>query len=384
MPAVPIRIGIDMSVLAVNPLTGVGVQSLNLMKAFLRQREGFEVRLFASSARPDTGHLRELIPECARARVVRWPTRLKLALWTSLEWPPIEWFTGPIDIAFGGFHLLPATRRALRTATVHDVAWAAVNDINTPKITAIQQKIMTHTVRRADAMMAVSESTRQDLIHYFGADPAKIHIVYDGVDMEDFTRPMDLDALEALKKKHRIREPYFIYIGNLEPRKNLPRLLEAYARVRSHARDCPQLVMVGPLAWMYGPVLQAIEKYHLHDHVVRTGFIPHDDKTRLLRQAYACVYPSLYEGFGLPVLEAMAAHVPVLTSNVSSLPEVIGHDGIMVDPYSIDAIEAGLNDLIANREAALKRADAALERARRFTWDNSAKALATAFKSLNA
>lgn len=101
----PLRVGIDMSVLAVNPLTGVGVHSLNLFEAFLRTQPDFEVRLFASSARPVFEHLKQLTPLCADSKITRWPTRLKVWLWTRAEWPPIEWFTGPADIVYGGFHL---------------------------------------------------------------------------------------------------------------------------------------------------------------------------------------------------------------------------------------------------------------------------------------
>ena len=382
MPQKSIRLAIDMSVIAVNPLTGVGVYSLNLFKAFLKREPAFEVRLFASSARPVREHLDQLVPGCSCARIVRWPTRLKSRLWTSVDWPPIEWFTGNVDAAYGGFHLLPATRRALRTVMVFDVAWMHFPHVNTPQHNAQSTRFITHAVRHADAVFAISENTKQDLINLFKAAPEKVHVICGGINLDEFARPLDEEALATSKQRHGIPGPYFIYIGNLEPRKNLPRTLEAYARVRNRFKDAPTFVLVGRPAWMFEPVFDAAARLSLEDHVVFTGFIPHSEKMTLLRGACACVYPSLYEGFGLPVLEAMAAGVPVLTSNVSSLPEVIGDTGLTVDPESVEAIETGMIELLEHQEAAVMRAKAAFERAKGFTWDHSAAALAAAFRRL--
>lgn len=383
MPDKPIKLGIDMSVIAVNPLTGVGVHSLNLFKAFLEGQTGFDVRLFASSYRPVREHLDQLLPGCTRTKIVRaWPTRLKSRLWTSIEWPPIEWFTGDIDVAYGGFHLLPATRRALRTVMVFDVSWVHFPEVNTPRHRALSDRFIQHAVRRADAMFAMSENTRRDLIDLFKAAPERVYVIYGGINPEEFARPMDEDACAALKQAHGIHGPYFIYIGNLEPRKNLPRTLEAYARLCSRREDMPQFVLAGPSAWMFEPIFDTVARLHLEKRVVFTGFLARSELITLLRGAYACIYPSLYEGFGLPVLEAMAAGVPVLTSNVSSLPEVIGGTGIMVSPQDVESIEAGMRDLIENRDAAMIRAKAARERAENFTWDNSAAALAKALRAL--
>jgi glycosyltransferase involved in cell wall biosynthesis len=133
---------------------------------------------------------------------------------------------------------------------------------------------------------------------------------------------------------------------------------------------------------MYDEIFAAIRRLQLEGAVVHTGYLDRRDAVVLLRGSRACVYPSLYEGFGLPVLEAMAARTPVLTSNVSSLPEIAGDTALLVDPESTDAIEAGLTDLIQHREAALRRADAGYERAKRFTWEKSAESLGRVYRSL--
>ena len=377
-----LRIGLDVSCLVPQPLTGVGYFTLHLVDAFLERYPGCDVRLFASSAQGAPAVLDGLARRATRCRSVRFPTRLKTALWTRAAWPPIEWFTGAVDIAHGCFHLLPASRGARRVVTVYDLSGMRQAGTHTAGDLALHRRLLAHAVPRADALVAISESCKGDLVELLGANPDRVHVVYGGVAMAEFEGALDTEALSRVRAKFGIEGDYFIHLGTLEPRKNLPRLLEAYARVRERHGELPRLVLAGRAGWMYEAVFETIRRLGLEDAVIHTGYLERAEAVVLLRGAFACVYPSLYEGFGLPVLEAMAARVPVLTSNVSSLPEVIGETGIQVTPDDVDAIAAGLEDLVERRGEALGRVEAAYARAQDFSWTASAEALAGVYESL--
>lgn len=375
-------IAIDLSILVVQPLTGVGYHALSLVGALLRNHPELDVRLFASSMQAIPDCILELGESASLLCTKRLPTRLKYMLWTRCNWPPIEYFTGDVDVAHGTFHLLPAARRAARVVTVHDLSTFSTPAFHTAESIAFHGRFLRHAARRGDALIAVSESCKRDLIEYVGASEEKIHVVLNGVDTEEFEGPLDADALDLLKARLGIGGEYFIHLGTVQPRKNLPRLLEAYARVRERHAECPQLVLAGSKGWMYEPTFEAIERLGLSSSVVYAGYLSRADAVLLLRGGYACVYPSLYEGFGLPVLEAMAARLPVLTSNVSSLPEVAGDTAILIDPESVDEIEGGLERLIVERTEMLKLAAAGYERAQQFTWDASAASQVAVYRRI--
>jgi len=371
------RVIMDVSCLVPRPLTGVGYYTRDLIRAFLAGHPEWRMRLFASSARGAKILNAEFE---AGLRTMRCPTRIKNLCWTRFDWPPIECFAGTADIVHGAFHLLPAARKARRVATVFDVSALRVPGSRTASNFRLHLRLLRHAVAQADALIAISKSCRDDLVELLGADPNRIHVVYGGVFLDEFASPASADRLAICRKRFGINQDYFIHLGTLEPRKNVPRLLEAYARVRARRGDCPMLVLAGKAGWMYDEVFQTIDRLHLGDSVVHTGYLDRADAVSLLRGAFACVYPSLYEGFGLPVLEAMAAHTPVLTSQVSSLPEIVGDTGILVEPERVESIEAGLDELLEHRVEALNRTDAAFDRAQAFRWERSAEALANAYR----
>jgi len=375
-------IALDVSCLIPRPLTGVGYYTTHLLRALFARDDNFEFRLFATSRSRHSALPTEFTDQCSRSITRRWPTRLKVAMWTRLEWPPIEWFTGRVDIAHGAFHLLPAARHAKRATTVFDLSGIHRPETHTAHSNRIHRRMLEHAVREADALIAISQSSRNDLVELFGAPPERTHVVYGGVFVEEFAGSLDRAALDELKQRFGIRGDYFVHLGTIEPRKNIPRLLDAYARIHARVPDCPELVLAGKKGWMCEATFETIERLGLTDSVIQTGYVTRQEAVLLLQGAYACVYPSLYEGFGLPVLEAMAARTPVLTSNVSSLPEVIGDTGIQVDPESVDEIEQGLSELIDRYDAALDRVQPAYERATEFTWDRSAAALDAVYRTL--
>jgi len=379
-----ISVAVDLSCLIPRPMTGVGYYTRNLFQALVAGEAAVSVRPFLASAQPLPDDIGAMLSGMSPAARYRFPTRWKNALWTRCEWPPMEWFTGRADIVHGGFHLLPPSRRAKRVVTVFDLAGMRRTAIHDDGELATHRALLAHAVSRADGIFAISQSCRDDVIELLGADPAKVYVIPGGVALSEFAGPADAELLNDLRLRHNISGDYLIHLGTLEPRKNLARLVAVYARLLERHGDLPQLVLAGGKGWMFEPIFEAIARHGLSSRVICTGYLSRAEAVTLLRHARACVYPSLYEGFGLPVLEAMAARVPVLTSNVSSLPEVIGDTGILVEPEDDESLEAGLTRLLFERDDEGARVEAAARRAGGMTWDHSAARLAESYRAVLA
>ena len=381
MPENRPRIAVDISCLNPQPLTGVGYYTRELLGAFARTQPGFALRLYASGARGPSAPVVTLGEQCGGVSFQRLPTFLKTRLWTTVERPRMDRRTGAVDLAHGGFHLVPAARGVPRLVTVFDLTGLRLAATHTAASQRIHRRYLEHAARRADGFIAISGSCRDDVVELLGVDPARVRLVHGGVDPAPFAGVLDPAALAEVKARHGIRGEYLVHLGTIEPRKNLPRLLEAYARVRRANPGTPSLVLAGKRGWLCGAVFEAIDRLDLEDAVVETGYLSREDAVTLLRGAVGCTYPSLYEGFGLPVLEAMAAGVPVLTSNVSSLPEVAGEAAVYVAPESVESIAEGLETLMGDTAGREARVAAGLARAECFTWEASAAALADAYRS---
>jgi len=377
-------IGLDVSCILARPLTGVGYSAMHLVRALAGHCPELALRLFASGARTAEPDILPALPGVAR-HVIRMPNRLKTLLWTRAQWPPMTWWTGPVDVVHGLFHLLPPSRRARRVVTIHDLY-----GIRCPHMASSAHAYRSHlamlrnAARRADAIITVSASTKEETIDLLEAPEERCHVIHWGISVDEFTGPLAPGALDALKQRCGIGRDYFLCLGTLEPRKNVPRLVQAYGMLRERRRDCPLLVLGGGAGWQYEEVYKTIETLGLGDSVVCTGYLERPEVITLLRGAHACLYPSLYEGFGLPVLEAMAAGTPVLTSNTTSMPEVAGDTGLLVNPLDIGSIMAGMESLVVDYDAARRRAVAAQARAREFTWARTASMHASLYRALAA
>ena len=240
------------------------------------------------------------------------------------------------------------------------------------------------TVRRADRIIADSENTKRDLMRHLGVAEQKIRVIYPS-GHEGFSSQVNGTALDTLKKTLSIREKYFLCVGTIEPRKNLLRVLRAYARFLKKKRDSfYQLIVVGSKEFAHGKAfLQVIrEASKDQDAVVFTGYLDHDDLNRLYCGAEAFLFPSLYEGFGIPILEAMASGVPVLASNRSSLPEVGGDAVYPVNPASIEEIAEGMARLAEDGALRRQLIDRGFQQIKNFSWDKTAREVVQVYESL--
>jgi glycosyltransferase involved in cell wall biosynthesis len=236
------------------------------------------------------------------------------------------------------------------------------------------------SVLRARRVIAVSESTKRDVVRYYGISPDIVDVVHNGVD--PCFQPLSASETTAFRAKQGLPERFFLFVGTLEPRKNVIRLIESYAQLPA---DRPPLMLVGGKGWFYDEIFACVKTLGLNDDVRYVGFVPPEDLPKWYNAATLLVYPSLYEGFGLPPLEAMACGTPVLTSKVSSLPEVVGEAGLLVDPTDTEALTDAMNRVLGDQELRDEMGAAGLIQAQGFSWQKTARCTAGSYRrALNA
>jgi glycosyltransferase involved in cell wall biosynthesis len=260
--------------------------------------------------------------------------------------------------------------------TVHDVIQLVLPEYQMLARQRVYFGLVMRTLRRATAIITVSECSRQDLIRTVGVSPARVFVVENAIPAS-LHRVSDRERLDAVRARYGLGERFILYLGANDLRKNLNRLIRAYAALPPVLRDTHQLVVAGR-QWphdhpLYPDPRLAVAELGLQDRVVFTGGVPEQEKAALLSAATVFAFPSLYEGFGLPVLEAMACGTPVLTANTSSLPEVAGDAAMMVDPTSVTEISEGLAALLESPERRKTLAERGIERASRYRWSDVAE-----------
>lgn len=242
-----------------------------------------------------------------------------------------------------------------------------------------------YSVEGAKAVIAISESTKSDILKNYRIAPEKVHVVYPGVSMSKGTMSnppaaperSDGGRGEQRATKYRIHGEYILYVGTLQPRKNIGRLIEAFKIATSHqplATRKMQLVIVGKKGWLYDEIFETVKKLGLEKEVVFTGYVPDEELPALYKNATCFCLPSLYEGFGFPVLEAMKYGCPVVASNVSSLPELVGEAGILVNPNKTEDIAHGIEKVLSMKDDDRKRlVEKGYQQIKKFTWEKAAK-----------
>jgi len=303
----------------------------------------------------------------------RWFDRIAL----RLDVPRLEWMVR-FDVLFAPNFVPPPTRSRRVVLTVHDLAFKRFPE-TAPLATRRWLSRLDTSLARASQVIVVSDQTRRDLLESSpraGRLTDRLTVVPLGVDTA-FFHPPDADDVERVRRRYSIEGPFLLSLGGIEPRKNLPALIRAYASLPEDVR--PTLVIAGPVApwnpegWdLVRPSLEALPA-SVRDRVVVTGYVSEQEKVALLGGAEALVYPSLYEGFGLPVLEAMACDTPVLTSSVSALPETAGGAALLVDPKDTEDIAAGMERLLTDTALREQLRAAGTARAATFRWDETAR-----------
>ncbi len=271
--------------------------------------------------------------------------------------------------------------------TVHDVIQFVLPEYAWRKISRVYFGIVSRSARRADAVITVSECSKRDIVTLLGLPPERIHVIGNAVDAS--LHPVrDAWLLASVRERYGIAPRFILYFGGFDLRKNVPRLIESYARLPAALRKEYQLVIAGRYMHLGHPLYpdprQTVQRLGLDGRVVFTGQVREQDKAPLFSAATVFVFPSLYEGFGIPVLEAMACGTPVVTSDSSALPEVVGDAGLLVDPYDTDAISGGVRALLEDQARREDLARRGLERARLFTWHQVAEQTLRVYREISA
>ena len=310
-------------------------------------------------------------------RRIALPTRVLYRTWDALGVPNVDARLGGVDVYHATNYVLPPTRRAKRVVTVHDLSFLAVPELCSPKIVGIFGKNIGRYCREADGILVYSESTKRDLQRFLDVPEEKIFKT--ALAADDTFAPLDkAEAQAGIREKYGIVDPYLLFVSTLEPRKNVVGLLEIFARV---AKEFPhRLVVIGSVGWNAQPILDAIEQLGIGERVIRPGYVPHADLPLFYNAADAFVYPTHYEGFGLPLLEAMACGCPVVTSDNTSVPEVTGDAALLAAADDVDAHAEHVRRVLTDAALRAELIEKGLAQAKQFSWERCAADTAAVYE----
>jgi len=275
------------------------------------------------------------------------------------------------DVFHAPHYVLPPATLCRSLVTIHDCIHLMFPQYLPNRVAyAYARASMWSAARRAHRILTVSEASKRDILHFFNVRPDKIVVVYNAIDERFRVAPSD-EAVARVRERYQLDHGFVLYAGNIKPHKNLVRLIEAFDGLRRRGFDDLTLLIIGDEISRLPSLRRAVHSHKLHKHVRFLGFLPGDTLAILYRLAAVFVFPSLYEGFGLPPLEAMASGTPVVTSNVSSLPEVTGGAAVLVDPYDVESIVDGIARVLSNPKLSEELRAKGIARAREFSWERS-------------
>jgi glycosyltransferase involved in cell wall biosynthesis len=365
IPARPPRVGID-----ARKLTDFGIGSYvrNLLGAIARRPEARAYRFRVYVRAEDRGAVPELpdnfeiVQEDSPGYSVSELTRFA---WRLLR--------DRLDLFHATHYVIPPLARARAVVTIHDIIHVLYPQFLPNRAALVYARVMIRrALKRADRILTVSYNSKRDLVDYFGIAPARIEVIYNGV-AERFRPEVARADRDRVAGKYGLPRPYLLFLGGEKPHKNVRNVLRAFAEAR-RLRALPHaLVLAGPMPKNRSRVEALLSALDLDSRVLRPGIVPEEDLPGLFGGADAFLYPTLYEGFGLPVIEAMACGIPVLTSSTSALQEIAGGYAYLVDPMDVDAIARGIVDLATDPKRRQEFADLGRRRARDFSWDRAAE-----------
>lgn len=383
------RIGIDIRCLAEGKRTGVEEYTLALLVGlFELDQENTYVLFFNAWKQAVPDFIVECVAKYPRVtlKAFRFPNKLfNLSLW-YLRFPKLDRLVGGTDIFFlPNLNFAAVSDETKLVVTAHDLSFELF-----PETFSWKQRIwhffinFRHLLRRADRIIAVSRSTKDDLVVEYGISPNKIAVIPSGIGRQFRVMSRNDEALIRVQEKYHLPYKFILSLATLEPRKNILSLIQSYEALRRLGHplfDKYALVIAGTKGWKCEEVFSAIARSPYKESIILPGFIADEDKTALYNLASLFVYPSLYEGFGFPPLEAMACGVPVIVSHSSSLPEIVGEAGILIDPYQPDELFQALQQILLDQALADMLRQKGIERAEFFSWDKTVKETLSLFRS---
>lgn len=364
------KIGIDASKISIRQKTGTENYSYNLIKSLIELDKSNDYLLY----------LREDPPEFVKGRSNVSYKKIPLPrLWTQAGLASEAMFSPP-DVLFIPAHTMPVLHRpSLKTVvTIHDLGAEFLKEYHQFPQKLYLNKSTEFVAKFATHLIAVSEATKKDLVTKLGVPAERISVVYESWDRELFHKPSSVEV-SSIRTKYHLKNDYLIFVGTIQPRKNLERLIEAF----SQARVGLDLVLAGKPGWLSEPIYQAPSRFGVGDRVHFLGHVPNEELAGLYGGSRAMVFPSLYEGFGIPVLEAMACGVPVLTSSTTSLPEVGGKGARYVNPESTDSVKMGIEDIVTKDTLRHLLLSEGIKQIQKFSWEKAAKETLAVLERVN-
>jgi glycosyltransferase involved in cell wall biosynthesis len=299
----------------------------------------------------------------------RWPAYGPAArvMWEQIV-QPVVLRRARVDLAHGLAFVTPLISPCPTVVTIFDLSFIRFPDAFRRANRAYLRLFTSLSARRAWRVIAISEHTRRDVVQLLDVPAERVEVVYCGVGQA--FKPCPTADVQALRRRRNLPERFILFVGTLEPRKNVRRLIEAYAQIRDLGVG---LVIAGGKGWLYEDIFASVERMGLSNEVFFAGYVPTEELPLWYNAADLFVFPSLYEGFGLPPLEAMACGTPVISSNAASLPEVIGEAGLMVAPQDVEGLSAAMRQVLTDQHLRAQLRERGLQQARKFSWKKTAQ-----------
>lgn len=368
--------------------TGVGIYSYNLIQA-LRDLCANDTFKYYSCSILKGGLKNPVdIPTDSLNLIysMRISQKLLFNLWKYLKFPKIELLIGRVDIVHGLFHLVPITRKAKKVVTIYDLTFITHPETHSPSNIKVLWRLTEYSVEESDAILTISENTKKDIMRYLHVPEGKIEVIYPGYDDKVFRKIQNQAILDQTRTKYKLPSSFILAVGTIEPRKNLNLLFRAYAKLPTGFRKKHKLVVTGGEGWLNENLnlYKQIDSLGITHDITFTGYLHHDEGLPLVYNAADLfVYPSLYEGFGFPPLEAMACGVPVITSNCSSLPEVVGDAGILIDPHDAEYLANAIQRVYEDADIHRQMSEKGIKQAQKFSWEKCAKETLKVYQQLH-
>lgn len=398
------RIGIDIRTLMDKHYSGVPEYTSNLVKEILRLDKKNEYKLFYNSGKDVSGRIPDFAGSNVKIISTGYPNKIfNFVMQKTSRRPKIDQLL-KVDLFFmPHINFVALSNKCKSVLTIHDLSFLPASPLTSqggpassltskggryPEFFSLRKNFwhkminVKKLVRRFDKIIAVSENTKNDIVELCGVSPEKVKVIYSAVDMRFRKVDREHVRLPEVKEKYGLPDKFILYLGNLEPRKNIRGIIQAYSELRAKNKELKEvkLAIVGSRGWKSKNIFKAWQESRYKDDIKFLGYVPAVDKIYLYNLATLFVYPSFYEGFGFPPLEAMACGTPVVTSFASSLPEIVGDAAIMVDPYNIADIAGAMEQVLISRGLQNDLIKKGLEQARRFSWKKTAKEYLEVFK----
>jgi glycosyltransferase involved in cell wall biosynthesis len=362
---------------AVHAKAGIGRYAGSLAQALIAREPGRFALFYnrTGDSLPPEG-LEEIPARTVRAGYKPW----RMAVWMGqLAGVGFNRLVPGAELFHATEHLLPPLRGVSTVLTVHDMIFKLFPEHQKRLNYWYLNATMPLYCRRASAIVTVSEASKRDIVANYGLDPARVTVIHEAAAPE--FSPSASDAVDEVRRRYGLPERYLIHVGTIEPRKNLTRLVEALQRLRESGQTIP-LVVVGGKGWLYDEFFQRLEQSGLSDSILFPGYVPSADLPAIYSAATVAVVPSVYEGFGLPVLEAMACGTPVVSSEASSLPEIGGAAACYFDPYDVPAMADAVGEVWSDATLREEMREQGLAQAARFSWERAAEETQALYKRL--